>query len=195
MEHSRASPWLIEQNRLWRELAGSTITRWVGLDESAGTDDELIFIDRGAPFQQLGALRVEREHEAPLDFGGYQNDDVFGLSLKVSDGSPQFQSEWSRVADLSHLPIGKVDQLEVRIDDRAGTWADLIEVQLSVSGTAVLIVAAEIYPTDDVPDYYWADESFFVFADPTAADAVEWAHERRFTSRIISGERGEVFDT
>jgi len=195
MEHSRANPWLIEQNRLWRELAGSTITRWVGLDSDTAGDDEHVFLDRGAPFQQLGALRIERGEEAALDFGINQNDDVFGLSLAVSDNAPQYKPDWYRDSELTHLPTGKVDQLEARIDDRAGTWADLIEVRLSMGGKDALIVAAEVSPTWGEPNYVWADESFFVFSDPSLADSVTWAHEREFRSLVISPEGGQVFDT
>lgn len=194
-DHSRANPWLIEQNRLWRELAGSTITRWVGLDSNTGNDDELIFLDQGSPFQQLGALRVERGDEAPLDFGTYQNDDVFGLSLRVSDGQPQYKSEWDRDSDLSHLPVGPVELLEVRIDGRDGTYRDLIEVRLSIAGASALIVAAEVYPTRAEPKFEWADESYFVFRDPDLADSVAWAHERKYSTLVVSADRGDVFDT
>jgi hypothetical protein len=35
---------------------------------------------------------IEREHGATLRFGCYQNDDLFGLSLEISDKSPKFRA-------------------------------------------------------------------------------------------------------
>lgn len=194
MARSRANPWVSEQNRLWSELAGSTIVGWSGLDESAGTDDELIFLDRGAPFQQLRALRLEREGAVALELSTYQDADAFGLALKPSSGAPHPVTKWSRVSDLSYLPTGPVERLEVRLDSRADSRPTPIEAHLTIGGTPVLIVAAEVYPTWNEPAYMWGDECFFVFADPTLADSVTWGCERVYSPRIIPDDGVDVFD-
>lgn len=192
MAEWRANSWLIEQNRCWRELAGATVTRWVGLDSNTGTDEELIFLEPDAPFQQLGALRIERGAAVPLDFGIYQGLEAFGLSMNVSDGAPQYKPDWYRESDLSRLPIGKVERVEVRLDDR-GEERDVMEALLVVAGEPVLIAAAEAYPRWGPPQYAWGDESFFVFSDPSAADSVEWSNGRQFTTRAITVDSGDVF--
>lgn len=184
---SPADAWLRAQDELWSGLAGSTVTRWVGMDENIAGDDESIFLDRGAPFRQLGALRLERGDGPALDFATAQNDDAFGLGLRIGGAGDFPQADGRRHSDLGDLPTGRVERLEVHLDDRDGWDRDVVEVQLTVAGRAILIVAAEVEPTWTEPRYRWGDESFFVFTDPAVADTVAWFDARRYTVVVIDG--------
>ena len=180
-----AIEWVRAQNSLWSELSGSHIARWVGTDFTVGDGDELVFLDRSSPFRQLEAVRLEREDGPSFDLGIYQNDDTFGLSIKHSDAGPLLPSHWARVADLSDLPVGRIDRLEVHLDNRDGAEGDLIEVQLAIDNRMVLIAAAEVEVTRELPVLAWGDESLFVFTNPATADELSWKTPRLCTVRDV----------
>ena len=187
--YDSSNEWVQAQNALWRELAGSTVTRWIGLDTNIGSDDELDFVDASSPYRVLGALRLERGASPALDFDIYQNEDRFGLSLEVSEGRPQPRSDWDRDSDLSDLPVGPIERLEAHLDDTEGNYRDLIEVQLTIGAREVLVVAAEVFPTWTEPKYGWGEEDFFVFTDPAAANEVAWSYPRQFVTRQVGPGR------
>ncbi len=197
-ESNPQNEWVREQNELWRELAGSTITGWSGLDWNVGVEDEdaeRSFLDETDPFRQLCALRIHRDGGSPIGFGSYQNGHAFGLSLFVSDGSDMAGDQWSRESNLRDLPVGPVERLEVHLDDRPRSELDVIEALITIGGRSVLVVAAEVYAefsAEQSPAYRWADESLFVFADPANADQIPWAGERQFVAREISAGEGDA---
>lgn len=190
-------PWVQEQNALWRELAGATITGWEGFDyHIGGDDDELTFLGKDDPFRQLGLLRMLLGDGSAIDFDTFQNEE-FGLALSRGDGELGLDDGYARPSDLSDLPVGPVDLLEIHLDDHPSTDFDPIEVLLTIAGRSVLIVAAEVRPDWEGVNYCWSDESYFVFADPTLAEAIEWKGAgRRFVTREIGPgpNGGDVFD-
>ena len=187
--YDSSNEWVQAQNALWRELASSTVTRWIGLDTNIGLDDELIFADASSPYRVLAELRLERGGSPALDFAIYQNGHRFGLSLRTSEGQPQQRFDWYRDSDLSDLPVGLIENLEVHLDDREGNYRDPIEVKLTIGAREVLVVAAEVFPTWTEPRYGWGEEDFFVFTDPAAANEVDWSYPRRFVTRQIGSGR------
>ena len=177
--------WARAQDALWRDLLGSEITRWVGTDYSIGSDDEPEFLDDSSPFRQLSQLHAELSHGTVLRLWNYQNDEVFGVGLQWGDGTLPYTDAWSREADLRALPVGIVERLELHVDDSIRSEGDTIEVQLTIGGRELLVVAAEVVETRTGPTYAWGDESFFTFTDPAAAAEVEWISPRRYTVREI----------
>jgi hypothetical protein len=180
-------PWAAAQREAWNALVGSTITRWIGMDESVGSgDDDVVFLDRGSPFQVLWSLRAECVSGLVFDLTTRLDPDAVGeLSLRLSDGRPLPRSKWNREADLSHLPTGRVEAVEFHLDDyeRDGwPWHALVEALIAVGGRELLVIAAEVMWDSEGPKNWWGEEDVYVFAEPAKADAVEWHRNgRRFT--------------
>lgn len=178
--------WTRGQLASWRHLATASIARWTGIDENVGGGEELVFLDSSDQFRQLERLRVELESGAWLDVGTYANDEACGLSLHPSDREPFDLATWNRDSDLSDLPTGRIQHLELHFDAREGFDGDLIEAELTIDDRKVLFVAAEVMPTWTGADIGWAEECVFVFTDPAVADAINWKASRRYTAVSIS---------
>jgi hypothetical protein len=99
-----------------------------------------------------------------------------------------YESPSNREADLSALPLGKVERLVARLDSWERSDCDLIEVSLTIAGRTALIVAAEVMPGWTQLEYGWGEEDFFVFTDPAAADKVEWKSPRRYFAVEIDAD-------
>jgi len=182
-----SNEWRRGQVASWRHLATAAIVRWVGIDENIGGDEEMVFLDASDQFRQLARLRVELESGASLEIRTYGNDDVWGLSLDPRDRAPFGLATWYRDSDLSDLPTGRIQHLELHFDAREGADGDLIEAELTVEGRRVLLVAAEVIPNWGGADICWAEECVFVFSDPDVADAINWRPSRHYTAVSISG--------
>ncbi len=199
--YSPQNEWVRNQNALWRELAGGTIIGWSGVDFSVGQDDdEPIFLGPSDVFRQLWSVRLQLVDGSSLAVATYQNDSEFGLKIDRADDPTSSElmaiNGLLRESDLSDLPVGPIERLEVRLDNRSWSDFDLIEVVITIGGRSVLIVAAEVYPVVDGTLYAWGDESLFVFADPAKVDQLTWMGSRLFISReILPGDNGgNVFE-
>jgi hypothetical protein len=187
--YNESNKWVRAQNEAWRSLIGLTISQWYGMDQRyEDSNGQPVFVTNGSPFRVLSQLRLQTTTRGTFDFGIYQNDQTFGLSLRPVDGGPMNESQWNREADLSALPVGKVESLEAHLDSTERSESDLIEVSLTIAGRTVLIVAAEIMPGLTQLEYGWGEEDFFVFTDPVAADRIEWRSPRNyFAVDVTSG--------
>ena len=184
--------WTRAQNAAWRDLSDSVITSWSGLDVDVSWTGAGTYLDNTSPFLQLSSLRIEREGAGALDFGTFQIDAMFGLSVAPSDGQPLHGYEGWRESDLRHLPTGRVERLEMHLDTRDWSEGGLTEVVLTIGNREVLIAAAEIVGSADDLISCWGNEELMLFSEARLVDAVPWADTREFSSIEVNRDSADV---
>jgi hypothetical protein len=145
------------------------------LDENVGGDDAEVFLDpRTSPFRQLSRLRVHLATGMTFDFQHIMDDQTVGLCLEMDGRRPLEPSNGTRLSDLSDLPTGAIERLELHVDARWGERS-IIEASFVIDGRPLLVVAAEVEPSwGGTSRLRWGDECLFVFVNPHEADLLPW---------------------
>lgn len=163
--------WVADQVTAFRNLAGYTVTGWVGTEmafREVGPSGRPEFQDSSIPFLQVCPLYLE--------IGGglrqictYQNDDNWGLCIADHQSGPpdESQEEGSiyRTRHLAELPIGRVGGVRSALSESG----DLIEVTLTLGRREVVLQAGEVYEGwDGGLSVIRPDESILVSVEPTS---------------------------
>lgn len=173
---AQMTAWLSDQRTEFESLAGRIVAGWRGVEmalrESTPTGPQ--FSDPGAPCLQLAQLEVTLDTTDHRTIDTYQDDTTFGL--RVAASVARRDRKWDgiyRQRELD-LPVGRIDAVTTSLDE--GTLA---EVTLSIGQMTLLLIAAEIYESNDGSlEWHRFDESVMVFAEPTEADKIEWLPPR-----------------
>lgn len=105
----------------------------------------------------------------------YQDDTEWGLQL-TPDRQREGPREWEGIyrQRALDLPLGRIDSVDVRIDEDT-----LAEVTLRFAEAELLLIAGEVWENfDGTLDFHRYDESVLVFTDPAAASALVWIPPR-----------------
>lgn len=129
------------------------------------------FADPAVACLQMLVLSVRLDDGTPATIHTYQEDDVWGL--RWGESAERTPAEWAgiyRVADLSTLPIGEIEDVSVVIDEGV-----VAEVVLFINGRPLLLMAGEVYEVGRKQlRLVRLDESVLVFTDLSAAESVDW---------------------
>lgn len=172
-------PFVEDQIAAWAALCGERIDDWWGVEMALYEDPggQPHFEADAVPFLQFSVLDQYLDGGGRRRVGTYQSDDVWGLSFDPPTTHLPASEGIFRLRRAAQLPCGRVDRVEVALDDPAG---DIAEVRLELSGGEVLLVAGEVYEDRDRPlRIVRGDESVLVFTDPALVETVAWIPERR----------------
>jgi hypothetical protein len=176
------TPWIQEQVNAAEALIGAIVLRWNAVEmaiRETGPTGDAAFTDPSVPCLQLFSLTLDLVGDVRARIGIYQNDVVFGLSVSRDEPALVQQGVWDgiyRQRMLDELPTGRVDRVRPFLADVSG---DLAEIEITVAGSPVLLIAGEIEETwTDGLKWLWLDESILVFKPPELADKIEWAMKR-----------------
>lgn len=145
--------------------------------EDGGHDGPAVFRDPGvAPLHLTLLTAVLEDGTVRAVDTDLQTDTELGLVLRAE--RPELRDADGVLPPADNnlgLPTGTVT--EVRVFEESGTVS---EVLLHLGGHPLLLIAGEVYPTwTERPEFHRFDESVLAFADPAAADALEWHPPRR----------------
>ncbi|OWY59647.1 hypothetical protein B7486_73450 [cyanobacterium TDX16] len=168
-------------------LQGRSIAAWSGIEMAFvdGEDDaEPLFEDDALPLRQLMYVDLRLQDGDVVRVVTHQNDAAFGLSVAGGDADMAAELEGIfRWATLVDLPTGLVQGVRCRQEvtprDSVVPYPLVGEVELTVAGRSVLLVAGEVYAGQEGRFVLgWLDESVLLFTDPGAADRLSWRPER-----------------
>lgn len=165
------------------ELRGRRIASWTGVEmalREEGPGGGPQFEDPAVPCLQLTLVGAQLVDGVFVTVSTYWSGARCGLWLRREFGPAP---DWARltggiyrVRTLPELPAGRVDDVTVVLDDDGA----VVEVVLHVEGRPLLLMAGEV---EETPRgglrFLRRDESVLVFADPAAADPVDWIPSRR----------------
>jgi hypothetical protein len=156
-----------------------TIESWAGLQAALrgwGADEKPVFNDSQVPLEQFLHLVVTLSHLGSQRVGTYQNDTVFGLRVDPWSYVVPASSEALRWQDALPLPVGVVQDVEIRLS----STGDVCEVCLEIEGSSLLLMAGEVEELgNSALRYTRLDESVLVLS-PSAAAGLEWVPPRRW---------------
>ncbi|MHA3702906.1 hypothetical protein ACXR2U_12080 [Jatrophihabitans sp. YIM 134969] len=159
----------------FERLRGDVVAAWSGTEWALDGGEDgtpAVFEHPAVPFQQLWALDLVLAAGGRRTVRTYQDGTAFGLYVG-EPLTPPPPGGMARPARLA-LPTGRLDVLDVRIDDDV-----VAEVLLGVAGREVLLLAGEVEPTRGGGlEFVRCDESVLVFDDPAVADTVSWRRPR-----------------
>ena len=156
--------WLSAQSDAFRGLLGLEVLEWRGREMALDQDEAELPVWRLPKVEVLQLDRLEAIGPgASICVTTIQNNDHFGLKLQVPwisdwqsgfdlsipvDESPFADDPKSIFRDvrLPQLPIGKIEDVSVRLSDEGG---DIGAVTLRIGNAVVSMKAAEVYPGSD----------------------------------------------
>ena len=164
--NSSAGQWLQVQISGFRALKGRVVTGWRACEMALGGDEDgppeaLIWHHPAVPMLQLYKLDIELA-DGLVAVRIAQADDIWGLYLptQASDLGPDLLGSIFRARPLSELPTGRIDGVEVAVEDDMVASVDLI-----VAGRRVSLVTGEVYEEAEGFRVERCDESILVQVD------------------------------
>ena len=175
MPTSASLDWVAQQRRAFGALVGRTVVGYSATEMAfveEGPDGVPVFGGADAPFRQLDWLRLHLSGGDSVVVQTYQADYSFGLCKAEREAAtgPRFRAEFEsgsifRAADLTSLPSGEVERVEVELDGEG----EVSVVSLAVAGSVLELVAGEVHERrSGPPAVHFGDESVLVFTDRDA---------------------------
>ncbi|XVV09809.1 hypothetical protein ACQP2X_33840 [Actinoplanes sp. CA-131856] len=172
--------WTAERVRDFERLPGRRVKAWTGIEmalREGPASDGPHFEDPAVPCLQLNVLGALFDDGTFMTIGTYEGDAVCGLWLRrMDDGRPDWSGQVGiyRSRALPELPTGEIDRVSTVLDQEV-----VAEVVLRIGGRQLLLMAGELHEGMQGRLVFTRfDESVLAFADPSAAESVDWVPGR-----------------